>query len=76
MKEKIVENKEKIVNMLNKQVENGIKIAEKLEIDSNVYGIITTNLLNAYKNAEQMGAEIEFEKEQERLKKEYQKKNN
>ncbi len=74
MKEEIKRNKKDIVTMLNKQVREGIEVASKLHVEDNVYGAILTNLLNAYKEAEQMGNEIEYDEEQERLKKEHEQK--
>ena len=74
MKEQIKSNKKEIVEMLNKQVKDGIKVAKKLNVDDNVYGVVLTNLLNAHKSAEQMGAEVEFDEEQEKLNQEYKKK--
>ena len=71
MKEKVKQNKKEIVEVLNEQVANGIEIVKKLNVDDNVYGIVVTNLLNAFKAAEQMSAEIEFDLEQEKLTKDY-----
>lgn len=71
MKEKVKQNKKEIVEVLNEQVANGIEIVKKLNVDDNVYGIVVTNLLNAFKAAEQMSAEIEFDLEQEKLIKDY-----
>ena len=76
MKEKNQQNKGKIVEMLNSQVEEGIEVAKKLKVEDREYGLVLTNLLNAFSQAEKMGAEIEFDKEQERLREETQEKQN
>lgn len=76
MKEKIKQNKKAIVEMLNVQVEEGIEVAKKLHVEDSCYGAVLTNLLNAYKEAEQMGAEIEYDEEQAKLREEAIKKNN
>lgn len=76
MKEKLKQNKKAIVEMLNTQVEEGIEVAKKLHVEDNCYGAVLTNLLNAYKEAEQMGAEIEYDEEQEKLRKQSEQKNN
>lgn len=74
MKEKIKQNKKAIVEMLNVQVEEGIEVAKSLHVEDNCYGAVLTNLLNAYKEAEQMGAEIEYDEEQEKLRKQSEQK--
>lgn len=74
MKNQIKENKTEIVNILVGQVKEGIKIAKDLKVNQPEYGVVLTNLLNAYKASEQMGAEIEFDQEQAKLNEEYAKK--
>ncbi len=74
MKEKIKQNKKAIVETLNIQVEEGIKVAKTLHVEDSCYGAVLTNLLQAFKEAEQMGAEIEFDEEQEKLRKQSEQK--